>query len=99
MKLGERVELDTAHGNMVVGATTGRIIATFSHEAEAESFVDLMNGVVFDSLEGGERVIAFHKDWGFEIASIDETGKLPVGLSGDYADIWFALPDPDLLYS
>jgi len=77
-----------------------RISATFSHDAEAESFVDLINGVVdFDSLVGGERVIAFHKDWGFEISSIDATGKLPVGLSADYADIWFSLPDPDLLYS
>jgi len=95
MILSERVEL--VHRSMVVGSTTGRIIAKFTHGVEARAFVDSRNGVVFDSLERGKRVIAFHKDWGFEITSIDKTGKLPIGLCGDYADIWFALPDPYLL--
>lgn len=41
MNLGEGVEFDSA--GTVCGLETGRVICNFSHAAEAESFVDLIN--------------------------------------------------------
>ena len=42
MNLGELVECE---GSFVYGQDTGRLVAKFSHEAEAESFVELVNGL------------------------------------------------------
>ena len=41
MNFGEDLELDA--DNDVVGADTGRVVAKFSHHAEAESFVKFYN--------------------------------------------------------
>ena len=42
MNLGEKVTHEGA--GIVCGEDTGRVIAKFSHESEAESFCELVNG-------------------------------------------------------
>ncbi len=39
-----------------------------------------------------KRTLVWHKSWGVEISIIDETGRLPIGLSRDYATHWMPLP-------
>jgi hypothetical protein len=97
MRLGERIELNDKQRSQVCGCETGRVVATFSHEAEAESFIELVNGIG-DYMPGqGEHVLAYHKDWGFSVSSIDKTGKIPIGLSEDKSSVWFKLPDRDFV--
>ena len=43
MNLGEKVESDET--GLVCGSETGRVIAKFSHVAEAETFVELINAM------------------------------------------------------
>lgn len=99
MILNERVVMKASpHKNMIIGITTGRVVATFFNETEAKSFVDVVNGIKICDLRMGERVIAFHEDWGFDISTVDENGKIPIGVN-DYAEMYFELPNPDLLYN
>ncbi len=97
MRLGEKVELCRNSGSRVCGCDTGRVIAMFSHEAEAESFIELINGINDYHPDEGERVLAYHADWGFEVSMIDKSGGIPIGLTEAKATSWFELPDHTIL--